>query len=522
MTEPTAPPPAQPKARLTRIFLILGGVALIGLLWGALHDSSAPGDPSSAGEAGDSANEPDGNEPSRAVRIESDPAGASVFVSGRLVGATPLALDRLAPGRYGLRLEKAGREPLVGLLECTGKAQTARFELPPLAKGKLEVDIQPRGAEVLLNGELVGHAPLALDAVPVGQYELLIRKTNFEPFATRLEIHAGQTQRYHGFELRDKILGMLENMIRAEPQRVAHYIDLGHYQFVNLRMDEAVDAFMRGQEMAEKPLELPPDVDPEERGLQVRLRYEDRARLQKELDKHKRWTGPQTAEFRDKLQKAEEIYSRRNIVSWNWVELAANNLLENGQQAAAEQLYLQHLAKVPDGPHAVEAYMALLDVRLQQRNLSTAEESFAKILELAKTRPEQLINTGKLLQRFQNRVRFNDQAGLLELAEKAYRQAYDAAQAGLQRGEAALLLGNVLTTQKHPVEAIAYYKEAAANAPDAGERENREVRLAEALRQSERFAEAKALYEKLTQSESVSIREKAKTGLILVKMARTE
>lgn len=42
------------------------------------------------------------------LMIESRPVGATVFVDGRVVGVTPMMLERLAPGAHAVRLERAG------------------------------------------------------------------------------------------------------------------------------------------------------------------------------------------------------------------------------------------------------------------------------------------------------------------------------------------------------------------------------------------------------------------------------
>jgi hypothetical protein len=47
------------------------------------------------------------------LTIESRPSGATVFLDGREIGATPLSLPDLAPGTRRIRLELAGFSPWV-------------------------------------------------------------------------------------------------------------------------------------------------------------------------------------------------------------------------------------------------------------------------------------------------------------------------------------------------------------------------------------------------------------------------
>jgi hypothetical protein len=46
-----------------------------------------------------------------AMRVESRPSGAAVFVDGRVVGTTPLQVSDLAPGAHQVRLELPGHRP---------------------------------------------------------------------------------------------------------------------------------------------------------------------------------------------------------------------------------------------------------------------------------------------------------------------------------------------------------------------------------------------------------------------------
>lgn len=52
--------------------------------------------------------------------IDSRPAGARVFVDGRLVGTTPLLLDDVAPGDHAVRFELEGFDPWSATARVTG------------------------------------------------------------------------------------------------------------------------------------------------------------------------------------------------------------------------------------------------------------------------------------------------------------------------------------------------------------------------------------------------------------------
>jgi len=58
----------------------------------------------------------------RVLTIQSDPPGARVFVDGVERGTTPLAVPFVHPGRFHVRLEKAGYQSLAGHVEVPSGA----------------------------------------------------------------------------------------------------------------------------------------------------------------------------------------------------------------------------------------------------------------------------------------------------------------------------------------------------------------------------------------------------------------
>jgi tetratricopeptide (TPR) repeat protein len=460
------------------------------------------------------------------VEVSSEPGGASVFVNGRLVGATPLVLRRLLPGAYSLRLEKQGLQPCNRRFSVGRETLVIRERLAPQPVGRLVVEVEPRGAEVLLDGELVGLTPLKLNSVFPGVHELVIRKTNYKPFTTVLTLEPGQELRYADGSnplLTDRILEMLGKAIRDEPQRVANYLDKAHYLFVNNRMQEAAEFFVRAGEVANEPLDLKPELGEEERAAEQRLRMTDRKRLRQEIEKHRShylWPDKNIREFVEKYEQAQAQHQRQNLDSWEWVSTEAANLIEGGLHERAEQLYVGHLEKARDGPTAYPCALELFKIRLVRRNLDGASEIFGRLYGWAKERPDRVLELGQTAVRQMERVRTSQRDSVLEMAEKAFRQSYETARAKDLKANCAFELGGVLISRKHPAEAVAYFQESVAAAPSEEVREERSLQLAEALRQSERTAEAREIYTRLARSPRPVVRTRAEAGLILTETRR--
>jgi hypothetical protein len=50
----------------------------------------------------------------------------------------------------------------------------------------------PDGAQVLLNGKVVGQTPVVIDDLPVGSRALVVRRDGYQPWSTSVRIVADQ------------------------------------------------------------------------------------------------------------------------------------------------------------------------------------------------------------------------------------------------------------------------------------------------------------------------------------------
>ena len=55
----------------------------------------------------------------------------------------------------------------------------------------------PQGAEVLVNGQVVGHTPVVLNDLPVGSRGLVVRLDGYSPWSTSVRIVANQRTAVH-------------------------------------------------------------------------------------------------------------------------------------------------------------------------------------------------------------------------------------------------------------------------------------------------------------------------------------
>jgi hypothetical protein len=144
--------------------LIAGGLLLASLAWFAFQRS-----------------------PGRVLTLESDPNGALVKVDGKPLGRTPLRDVRVPRGASRLRFELPEREPLDYELKDGEKRVKVRLALAPYF---VDVVTEPSGAEVRLDGEVVGRSPLRNLRIPgEGRHKLHLEVPEHEGLTLHLDRH---------------------------------------------------------------------------------------------------------------------------------------------------------------------------------------------------------------------------------------------------------------------------------------------------------------------------------------------
>jgi len=116
------------------------------------------------------------------VTIDTLPVqGASVLMMGVDQGVTPVTVHEVPPGDYEviLRLDKY-RRAIESIKVTEEPEQIFRIELEPIL-GFLSITTQPADAEVLLNGESLGKAPIVKHALQVGEYSYEVVHPDYYP-----------------------------------------------------------------------------------------------------------------------------------------------------------------------------------------------------------------------------------------------------------------------------------------------------------------------------------------------------
>jgi hypothetical protein len=132
------------------------------------------------------------------VNVTSDPTGAEVKLDGVAKGTTPLEITGVGPGTHTIRVEMTGFEPFISPVEVIAGATTyvtADLEpIPPvILNGTIEVQSNPTGANVTLDGVFQGITPLTVLDVSGGIHTLRIEKSGYVPWEEPAIVFANET-----------------------------------------------------------------------------------------------------------------------------------------------------------------------------------------------------------------------------------------------------------------------------------------------------------------------------------------
>jgi TonB family protein len=138
-------------------------------------------------------------QPTGALVVESEPAGARVSVNGEERGQTPVRLTDLPFASYTVKVERKGYESQsrgVTLSEV-GAAGELRFVLARVAtpQGEAEILSTPPGASVSVDGRPVGTTPISGLKLRPGTRRLDLALEGHEPWTGAMEVAAGKAGR---------------------------------------------------------------------------------------------------------------------------------------------------------------------------------------------------------------------------------------------------------------------------------------------------------------------------------------
>ncbi len=155
------------------------------------------------------------------VTVESEPAGAQIFVNGLQRGVSPLTLSDIPKGRAKLRIEKAGYLPQTReIVIAAGDEQNVRVVLEG-EPGSLYLTSVPQGARFYIDGKPHGPGPHTLSPFPAGKHSVRAELDGYGVVTREISIGLGESVSEE-FRL-ESIRGRLE--VRTVPSGALVIVD---------------------------------------------------------------------------------------------------------------------------------------------------------------------------------------------------------------------------------------------------------------------------------------------------------
>jgi hypothetical protein len=133
----------------------------------------------------------------KGILISSKPPGADVFINGaKQSGQTPVTLP-LAPGQYNLVLRLPGYEAYAGGIQIKDNIQTqldvTLNEKSATHVAWAQVNTNPKGAEILVDGTSTGQFTPARVQMPSGLHNITLRLSGYQQAKRTVQVSEGGT-----------------------------------------------------------------------------------------------------------------------------------------------------------------------------------------------------------------------------------------------------------------------------------------------------------------------------------------
>jgi uncharacterized protein (TIGR02145 family) len=127
--------------------------------------------------------------------IKSVPPGAVVQLNGQQKGRTPVDLPELPSGDYLITVSKDLYHDSEEKYTITDGSNNERTVVLHPAFGQLSVEVNPIGADVFVDGQFKGEAPIIMDELPSGTFRLKLTQDLYETLDEEITIEDGKTNK---------------------------------------------------------------------------------------------------------------------------------------------------------------------------------------------------------------------------------------------------------------------------------------------------------------------------------------
>lgn len=127
------------------------------------------------------------------IAVTTNPSDAKIYLDNKSLGNAPIQRQQIESGTHSLRIEKAlyhTQEHRINLQD--GDDEALKYDLQP-AFGTLNINSDPSGADVYIDGTKVGTTPYTNPTIASGQYTVKVTKDKWYPAEETIEVNDGET-----------------------------------------------------------------------------------------------------------------------------------------------------------------------------------------------------------------------------------------------------------------------------------------------------------------------------------------
>jgi predicted secreted protein len=128
------------------------------------------------------------------ISVQSSPMGGTVFIDNVSSGSTNVIIPGIPAGSHQVRIEKTGYRNWESSATVIGGRTTFIKATLRSDSGALQVNSNPQGGTVVLDGSTVGKTPVLLKPVTSGDHFVMIKKAGYLAYSANVTIKPGGTK----------------------------------------------------------------------------------------------------------------------------------------------------------------------------------------------------------------------------------------------------------------------------------------------------------------------------------------
>ncbi|MGR3174615.1 MAG: PEGA domain-containing protein [Candidatus Scalindua sp.] len=115
-----------------------------------------------------------------AIKINSEPASATIYLNGKEVGTTPDTIRSIAPGTHEIEVHMEGYEEWKRSIKVNVGKEKVLTALLQTKIGSILIESKPSNARIYLDDREVGKTPANLKSIVLGTHEVEVRMDGYE------------------------------------------------------------------------------------------------------------------------------------------------------------------------------------------------------------------------------------------------------------------------------------------------------------------------------------------------------